>query len=72
MTPNEFKWTFMVYMAGDNGKIRRPDGRLLMDSLWKVLASGDIREMQKAGSNGARLRSLPSSMTLSENATYRL
>lgn len=43
-----YDWTFMVYMAGDNGKVFA-DGRRLMANLvgygWD-----NIREMSRAGS----------------------
>ncbi len=42
------KWTFMVYMAGDNGRVLK-DGMQLMDNL-ESYGWGDIKEMSSVGS----------------------
>ena len=70
MTSRKHKWTFMVYMAGDNGKIRRPDSRLLMEPMENA-GLRDIREMQDVGSSD-QVAILAQFDTLAENATYRL
>ena len=70
MTTEKRQWTFMVYMAGDNGKIRRPDDRLLMAPM-EGAGLRDIREMQNVGSTD-QVAILAQFDTLAENATYRL
>ena len=70
MMTGKRKWTFMVYMAGDNGKIRRPDNRPLMAPMEDV-GLHDIREMQDVGSTD-QVAILAQFDTLAENVTYRL
>jgi hypothetical protein len=70
MTTEKRQWTFMVYMAGDNGKIRRPDDRPLMAPM-EGAGLRDIREMQNVGSTD-QVAILAQFDTLAENATYRL
>jgi hypothetical protein len=70
MTTEKRKWTFMVYMAGDNGKIRRPNDQLLMAPMEDA-GLRDIREMQDVGSTDS-VAILAQFDTLAENTSYRL
>lgn len=70
MTTENRKWTFMVYMAGDNGQIRRQDNRPLMAPM-EGAGLKDIREMQDVGSTD-QVAILAQFDTLAENSTYRL
>jgi len=68
MTQHRYEWTFMVYMAGDNGKVFA-DGKRLMDDLeqygWNNLA-----EMAAVGSTD-KVAIVAQYDTLNANGTSR-